>query len=152
QLASQRRDLMKANRQLDNRRRFTEAVLSGVSAGVMALDVNGVITLHNRSAQHLLRLPPEEDITDRPVAEVLPEIEALLAEVTAKPEKMQQADITVVRGEKPLTLHARLAAQQYDDEVESYILTFDDITPLVAAQRHAAWADVARRVAHEIKN
>lgn len=152
QLASQRRDLMKANRQLDNRRRFSEAVLSGVSAGVMALDIDGAITLNNRSAQRLLRMPQEEDMTGKPVRDVLPEIETLLAEVAAKPEKMQQADLTVLRGDKPLTLHARLAAQEFDGEVESYILTFDDITPLVAAQRHAAWADVARRVAHEIKN
>jgi two-component system, NtrC family, nitrogen regulation sensor histidine kinase NtrY len=152
QLASQRRDLMKANRQLDNRRRFSEAVLSGVSAGVIALDAHEEISLHNRSAQHLLRLNADEDITGKPVAEVLPEIADLLAEVIAKPERMQQGDLTVVRGDKPLTLHARLAAQEFDGEVEGYILTFDDITPLVAAQRHAAWADVARRVAHEIKN
>jgi two-component system nitrogen regulation sensor histidine kinase NtrY len=152
QLASQRRDLMKANRQLDNRRRFSEAVLSGVSAGVMALDSYGVITLNNRSAQQLLKLPLEEDITGKPVGKILPEIEPLMAEVAQRPDRLQQADLTVVRGEKTLTLHARLAAQQFDGELESYILTFDDITPMVTAQRHAAWADVARRVAHEIKN
>jgi two-component system, NtrC family, nitrogen regulation sensor histidine kinase NtrY len=152
QLASQRRDLMKANRQLDNRRRFTEAVLSGVSAGVMALDSLGVITLNNRSAQQLLKLPLDEDITGKPVAEVLPEIEPMMAEVATRPDRLQQADLTVVRGEKSLTLHARLAAQEFDGELESYILTFDDITPMVSAQRQAAWADVARRVAHEIKN
>lgn len=152
QLASQRRDLMKANRQLDNRRRFSEAVLAGVSAGVVAFDVNGLITLHNRSAQQLLGLPLEEDITGRDITDVLPEIRELLEESTAKPDKVQQGDMTVLAGEKPLTFHARLAAQEFDDEIESFILTFDDITPLVAAQRHAAWADVARRVAHEIKN
>lgn len=152
QLASQRRDLMKANRQLDNRRRFTEAVLSGVSAGVMALDSNGLITLNNRSAQKLLGVPLEEDITDKPVGEVMPEIEVMMAEVAARPDRLQQADLPLVRGEKNLTIHARLAAQEFDGELESFILTFDDITPMVTAQRHAAWADVARRVAHEIKN
>lgn len=152
QLASQRRDLMKANRQLDNRRRFSEAVLSGVSAGVVALDVNGSITLHNRSAQQLLGIPQGESITGRAVADIMPEIGGLLEEAVARPDKVQQAELTVQAGDKPLTFHARLAALEFDGEVESFILTFDDITPLVAAQRHAAWADVARRVAHEIKN
>ncbi|MCH2546271.1 MAG: PAS domain-containing sensor histidine kinase [Alphaproteobacteria bacterium] len=152
QLASQRRDLMKANRQLDNRRRFTEAVLSGVSAGVIALDSFGVITLNNRSSQQLLGLPAEEDMTGKAVNEILPEIEPIMREVAARPDRLQQADLTIQRNDKTLTLHARLAAQEFDGELESYILTFDDITPMVTAQRHAAWADVARRVAHEIKN
>lgn len=152
QLASQRRDLMKVNRQLDHRRRFTEAVLSGVSAGVMALDIGGVITLNNRSSLQLLKLPVDADITGKPIDEVLPEISPLMAEAAARPDRLQQAELTVSRGDKTVILHARLAPQEFDGELESYILTFDDITPLVSAQRQAAWADVARRVAHEIKN
>lgn len=149
QLASQRRDLMKANRQLDTRRRFTEAVLAGVSAGVIALDRHMNITLYNRSAQTLLRFKDEDGLS---IHTVLPEITAHLQEVSAKPEHLLQTDVNIQRGEKTLTLHVRIAVQEFDGELESYIITFDDITPMVVAQRHAAWADVARRVAHEIKN
>ena len=152
QLASQRRDLMKANRQLDSRRRFSEAVLAGVSAGVIALDNNRLITLHNRSALKLLRFAEDKHLEELDIAEVLPEVLPQLEQVMAQPDQLAQADVTVQRNEKQLTLHVRIAAQVFDGELESFILTFDDITPLVSAQRSAAWADVARRVAHEIKN
>lgn len=152
QLASQRRDLMKANRQIDARRRFSEAVLAGVSAGVVAIDSGRVVTLHNRSARHLLQVPEGEEIQGRALDDLLPEGVELLDEAAAKPGKAAQGDIVITRGEKTLTLKMHIAAQEYEGEVESYVITFDDITPVVAAQRHAAWADVARRVAHEIKN
>lgn len=151
QLASQRRDLMKANRQIDARRRFSEAVLAGVSAGVVAIDSTQVITLYNRSATVLLQLG-EEDIFGKNLADVMPEAEDLLKEVIAKPSKPVSGDVLLQRGEKALSLKLHIAAQEYEGEVESFVITFDDITPVVAAQRHAAWADVARRVAHEIKN
>ncbi|MBM3617796.1 MAG: PAS domain-containing protein, partial [Alphaproteobacteria bacterium] len=151
QLASQRRDLMKANRQIDARRRFSEAVLAGVSAGVVAIDNMQVVTLYNRSATGLLQLG-EEDIFGKSLSEVMPEAENLLKEVIAKPSKPVSGDVLLQRGEKALSLKLHIAAQEYEGEVESFVITFDDITPVVAAQRHAAWADVARRVAHEIKN
>lgn len=155
QLASQRRELMKANRQLDSRRRFTEAVLSGVSAGVLALDKLQVITLFNRSAKRLLQIDEndENDSKDEPdLHDWLPEAEPLLHELQETGEQFTQSDLTIMREGKPITLHVRVAVQEFDGQLEGYILTFDDITPLVSAQRHAAWADVARRVAHEIKN
>lgn len=152
QLASQRRDLMKANRQLDSRRRFSEAVLAGVSAGVVALDNLKQVTLHNRSAKQLLRVEDTEEMSGQPVSRWLPEVEPLINGLTTAEERFVQSDITLARGGKALTLHVRIAVQEFDGQLEGYILTFDDITPLVSAQRHAAWADVARRVAHEIKN
>lgn len=152
QLASQRRDLMRANRQIDNRRRFSEAVLAGVSAGVMALDTRGVITLHNRSAAQLLQMGTEEPAHDIMIGDVLPELESVLAGIVEQPERLWVQDITISRGKKLITLHMRISLQECEEEMEGYILTFDDITPLVQAQRNAAWGDVARRVAHEIKN
>lgn len=152
QLASQRRDLMKANRQIDARRRFSEAVLAGVSAGVVAIDSVHAVTLYNRSARQLLQWPSGEEVLGKTLKDILPEGMALLEEVTTRPGKPVQGNIVITRGEKNLTLKVHITAQEYEGEVESYVITFDDITPVVAAQRHAAWSDVARRVAHEIKN
>lgn len=152
QLASQRRDLMKVNRQLDARRRFSEAVLAGVSAGVIALDNHQAITLHNRSAMQLLQLEMGGEYIGKPIAEILPEVLPMLQEVVLKAGNIQQTEITVTRNDKPVNLHVRISGEMFDGELESYIITFDDITPLIVSQRHAAWSDVARRVAHEIKN
>ena len=150
QLEAQRRDLMEANRLVDERRRFTEAVLSGVSAGIIAIDAEQTITLHNRTARELLGR--EESMVRQPVTAILPEIAELLRNAEKKPERIASADIAVMKGEQRMMLHVQITAERFGDEIEGYIVTFDDITELVAAQRSAAWADVAQRIAHEIKN
>jgi two-component system nitrogen regulation sensor histidine kinase NtrY len=152
QLEAQRGELIEANRRLDQRRRFSEAVLSGVSAGVVALDRDKHITLFNRSASAMI------DETGHPVApgisilDLLPGIHDLLLTAERQPADIAQDTLTMDKGGKIVTLHVRIAAEQMDTAIEGFIVTFDDITPLVAAQRNAAWSDVARRVAHEIKN
>lgn len=152
QLELQRKELVAANRQLDERRRFTEAVLAGVSAGVIAMDSNQRITLHNRSAVNLLQLPAEETLEGKSCRDIIPEIGALLEAAQAAPDTLAQSDIILTRHGKTLTLQVKITVERYGDAIEGFIVTFDDITELVAAQRSAAWADVARRVAHEIKN
>jgi two-component system nitrogen regulation sensor histidine kinase NtrY len=149
QLEAQRRDLMEANRLGDERRRFTEAVLSGVSAGIIALDSSQVITLHNRTALTLLG---RDDIIRQPISTILPELADLMRKVQKKPERIAQEDIAITRDEKRAMLHVQVTAERFGDSIEGFIVTFDDITELVSAQRSAAWADVARRIAHEIKN
>ena len=149
QLEAQRRDLLDANRVIDERRRFSEAVLSGVSAGVIALDSTQVVTLHNRTALELLE---REEILHQPIATLAPDIAALVVQTEKKPERVTGGDVVLAQGERRRTLHVRVAAERFDGKVEGYIVTFDDITALVSAQRNAAWADVARRIAHEIKN
>lgn len=150
QLESGRRDLMEANRLIDERRRFTEAVLSGVSAGVIALDDAGRITLHNRRALELLgREKLEVGVV---VEAIVPELKPLIDAVRLRPERSASDNVVVEHEERRLTLHVQVSAEQFGSSIEGYIITFDDMTALVSAQRSAAWADVARRIAHEIKN
>ena len=150
QLEAQRRDLINANRQIDERRRFTEAVLSGVSAGVIALDREYRVTLRNRIALELL--DHQGEIQEQPITRWLPELEPLLKQAAAKPDRIASADMVVEREAARITLHVQVTAEQFNETIEGYIVTFDDISELVIAQRSAAWADVARRIAHEIKN
>lgn len=150
QLETQRRDLMDANRLADERRRFTETVLLGVSAGVLALNEEEAVTLHNRTALELLGR--EQTIAGMSIRDIMPDITPLMQAARAKPDKLASADIGVLQREQRRTLHVRVAAERLGDTIEGYVVTFDDITALVSAQRSAAWADVARRIAHEIKN
>ena len=162
QLAAQRSELMQAYRQIDDRRRFTETVLAGVSAGVVGLDTEGRVNLPNRRAGELLGLDIEAAI-GMPLASVVPEFAPLLAALrdvgAATPEKARTAEIRIGPPSNRRTLLARICVELQADrggaaarEVVGYVLTFDDITELLSAQRKAAWADVARRIAHEIKN
>ncbi|MBK8908933.1 MAG: PAS domain-containing sensor histidine kinase [Rhodospirillales bacterium] len=152
QLEGQRESLIVANRQLDERRRFTETVLSGVSAGVVGLDIEGNIHLPNRSASELLETPLDAAM-GLPVKEVVPEMADLVDNALGRrTDRPWEAEIRMVRNAVPRTLFARITAERVRGEIVGYVLTFDDISALVAAQRKAAWADVARRIAHEIKN
>lgn len=151
QIETQREGLVEANRQLDERRRFTETVLAGVSAGVLGLDSEGCIHLPNRSASELLSIDFEK-VKGRRLSEVVPEMERLLAEAQARPDRLVQAEIRLPRKRQFHTLLVRVAAERLGNAVIGYVVTFDDITELLSAQRTAAWADVARRIAHEIKN
>ncbi len=151
-LSHQRDDLIEANRQLDARRRFSEAVLAGVSAGVIALDQYKNITLYNRTAAKLLGLKETEQLYNRAVGDILPQLVSMLEEAEEKPEKRIQQEINISHGSTIRTLLVRITTERFGDKIEGFIITFDDITELVMAQRSAAWSDVARRVAHEIKN
>jgi len=132
--------LVSANSQLDSRRAFIEAVLSGVTAGVISVDDRHVVRLINRSAETLLQTGGESPV-GRKLAELAPELDAQLA-AGAGEDIIQLAS----HGE-PRTLAVKIA------RVESgHVLTFDDITEQLLDQRRAAWSDVARRIAHEIKN
>ncbi len=150
-LGRQREELIEANRRADTRRRFSEAVLSGVSAGVLALDRAKRITLANPVAQQLLDLPPLLSAGIM-ATELLPQITDFVIEAEKQKNHFVQGDISITREGKISTLHIRITAETQGDEIEGYIVTFDDITELQMAQRNVAWADVARRVAHEIKN
>jgi len=151
QLGSQRSELVQANSQLDQRRRFTEAVIAGVSAGVIGLDEQGRITLPNRSAVDFIDAEPEE-LIGRPLIGVLPEVAGLLAGAATAPERPVDAQVELHRQGRTHTLHVRVAAQLQAGRIVGFVVTFDDITELLAAQRKAAWAEIARRIAHEIKN
>lgn len=152
QLQSQRTELIEANRRLDERRRFTEAVLSGVSAGVIALDRNKKINLFNRSSAQIFSSIEQQIHADLTIESILPGISELLVQAEHLPGEVVDSSLVVEKSNKSITLHVRIAVEKLGEEIEGFIVTFDDITMLVSAQRTAAWADVARRVAHEIKN
>lgn len=151
QLESQRDALLIANEQLDDRRRFTEAVLAGVSAGVIGLDAKGNIHLPNQSASKLLKIDLQEKIGKQLVA-VIPEMAPLFQEIGDTGTAFTETQITLNRNGHGHTLLVRMSIEKTRNKLTGYVVTFDDITQLQAAQRKAAWADMARRIAHEIKN
>ena len=151
QLESQRNDLIEANHQLDERRQFTEAVLSGVSAGVLGLDNEGRITHANRAALRFFGLT-ESELIGRMIATAVPEMALTVADARAHPDRTAQMQIVIPRAGQDRTLNLRVTREVTDSGRGGFVLTFDDITELVRAQRISAWADVARRIAHEIKN
>ncbi|WP_209015880.1 PAS domain-containing sensor histidine kinase [Roseibium sp. RKSG952] len=152
QLLGQRDALLAANEQIDRRRRFNEAVLSGVSTGVIGIDDEASIMLVNRSAQALLGVT-EVEILHKPLGEVIPELEeALELWLQRGNDRGQEAQIEIKRGGRIRTVNVRITTEQSTRREHGYVVTIDDITDLVSAQRNSAWADVARRIAHEIKN
>ena len=151
QIRGQQAGLMKMNRQIDERRRFTETVLSGVSAGVVGLDAGGRINLPNRSAAELLEINLGDTIGKK-LSDVVPEMSSLLFKVINNGEREASDDVSLLVKGKLKTLIVNVAAESLEGEIIGYVVTFDDITELQAAQRKAAWSGVARRIAHEIKN
>ncbi|MGN6147954.1 MAG: ATP-binding protein [Rhizomicrobium sp.] len=148
QLRAQRAELVEASHQIDMRRRFTEAVLAGVSAGVVGLDNEGNVTLLNRAAERLLDAAPQE-IEGQHYSQVMPELSALIRKAVHEPVGRASGEVSVKRAGKVRNLSVQVDSERGD---AGFVVTFDDITDLVSAQRTAAWADVARRIAHEIKN
>ncbi len=173
QLAAQRNELMDAYSQIDSRRRFTEAVLAGVSAGVIGLDEQGRIELPNRAASDLLGVDMLGAI-GRPLGDIVPEFDELMRQAQEAPDRAHTAELQLGPPSRRRTLLVRIGADRKSGRIADpartealrweaargeggwrgfgFVATFDDITELQAAQRKAAWADVARRIAHEIKN
>ncbi len=150
QLERQRHELINANHQIDARRLFMETVLAGVSAGVVALDRHQRISLINRSASQLLAI--DGNLENQLFASAFPEMADLLEEVEKRPDRPAQGQVEILRQGRQLTLLVRIASERTANALEGYVVTFDDMTELASAQRQAAWSDVARRIAHEIKN
>jgi two-component system nitrogen regulation sensor histidine kinase NtrY len=152
QLLGQRDALLAANEQIDRRRRFNEAVLSGVSTGVISVDDEASIMLVNRSALELLQLD-EVQILNKPLSEVVPELaDCISAALTNDNERLPETQVEINRAGRLRTINVRITREQSTRREHGFVVTLDDITDLVSAQRNSAWADVARRIAHEIKN
>src|SRR5690606_37211614 len=151
QLAAQRRELEKTNRQLDERRRFTEAVLAGVSSGVIGLDRDGLIHLPIRKAMELLGLS-EAEMIGRSLADLRPQMAGLIEEIRDRPARVAERQMQLPTEEGHRHLLVRGAGEMSKGDIQGFVVTLDDITDLVSAQRMAAWGDIARRIAHEIKN
>jgi two-component system nitrogen regulation sensor histidine kinase NtrY len=147
QIEQQRGELIEANKELDTRRRLTDAVLAGVSAGVLSVDGTGIIARTNRSALELLSLP-EDGVIERQLIDVMPQLAPLVAQAAERPDRLTQGQIEILQRGTRRILLVRISAASDAGSV----VTFDDVTDLMSAQRMAAWGDVARRIAHEIKN
>jgi two-component system nitrogen regulation sensor histidine kinase NtrY len=151
ELRSQRNELVSASEVIDSRRRFIEAVLSSASAGIVGVDGSGSIGILNRSAEKLLG-HSESETLGHPLSEVIPELDDMMKTARESAQRLVQGQITITRDGRERNLSVRISAEQTSQSRDSYIITLDDITELVSAQRTSAWADVARRIAHEIKN
>src|SRR5262245_24843215 len=150
-LRTQRDDIVRARDLIDSRRRFMEAVLAGASAGVIGVDAEGCISILNRSAERLIGCP-EADALGRPLTDIVPELAEMFESARSGPQRLVQGQATINRNGRERNLSVRVTSEQSGAAEGGYVVTLDDITELVAAQRTSAWADVARRIAHEIKN
>jgi two-component system, NtrC family, nitrogen regulation sensor histidine kinase NtrY len=148
EIRGQQNRIVSASEALDRRRQFTEAVLSGVSVGVMGLDDGGRIAIANPGAEDILGA----DLAGRQLAEVAPEIDQLFQEARRSRSGTVQRQLNMSAGGRERTLFARVTSEKAAAERRGFVVTIDDISELVTAQRTSAWADVARRIAHEIKN
>lgn len=151
ELRTQRDDIVRARDLIDSRRRFTEAVLAGASAGVIGVDAESCISILNRSAERLIGRT-EAEALGRPLTEIVPELAGMFAAARAGLQRLVQGQVTINRNGQERNLSVRVTSEQSGAAEGGYVVTLDDITELVTAQRTSAWADVARRIAHEIKN
>jgi two-component system nitrogen regulation sensor histidine kinase NtrY len=151
QLKGQREALIDTNRQTEQRRRLFDSVLSNVTAGVIGLDADGKIDFANRAAERLLEL--NNTASDAPLAVAVPEFSNLFEHLQGGSGNAIQEEIRLTRKGKLESLLVRISTRRSEsNRLEGYVIAFDDVTELVSAQRMAAWGDVARRIAHEIKN
>lgn len=153
ELKSQRNEILQAKDLIDERRRFSEAVLAGVTAGVIGVDPSGTITIVNRSAESMLALQGAKAV-GRNLSAVLPHIGRIFEIGRNSGRSAYRDQATFFRAGAERTFNVQITIEEAEDEFQdkSYVVTVDDITDLVQAQRSTAWADVARRIAHEIKN
>ena len=152
QVKGQRDALMEVNANTEKSRRLFDSVLSGVTAGVIGLDSNGKIEFANAAAAHMLGIDVGSAL-DRGILKVAPEFEELFGKLKDRSRQTSQGEIEVIRSGVHENLLVRMATRNSSEgRLEGYVIAFDDVTDLVSAQRMAAWGDVARRIAHEIKN
>ncbi len=152
QLKGQRDNLVAINEKTERRRRLFDSVLSGVTAGIIGLDRAGRAEMFNDAAVHLLGLD-NTTINGTPIGELVPEFATLFDKLKTQSGNLLKQQVQVTRDGIAETLLVRMAARKSKDgTIEGYVVTFDDVTDLVSAQRMAAWGDIARRIAHEIKN
>lgn len=152
QLKGQRDRLLENTAQIEERRRLFDSVLSSVTSGVVGLDAQGRVSFVNRSARRLLGWAVGEH-KQHHLEVVVPEFSPLFARLKDSGNDSVQDEVKVVRGGRLENLLVRVAPRTSEGgALEGYVIAFDDVTDLVAAQRSAAWGDVARRIAHEIKN
>ena len=151
ELRTQHDDIVRARDLIDSRRRFTEAVLAGASAGVIGVNADGRITILNRSAEQLIARTESQSL-GHPLTEVAPELAEIFQAARNGNQRLVQRQVTVSRNGQERNFSVRVTSEQAAESEHGYVITIDNVTELVLAQRSSAWADIARRIAHEIKN
>jgi two-component system nitrogen regulation sensor histidine kinase NtrY len=151
ELRTQHEDIVRARDLIDSRRRFTEAVLAGASAGVIGVNASGHISILNRSAERLMGRS-ESEVLGLPFAQVAPELGEIFEVARTGNQRLIQKQMAMKRDGQERNYSVRVTSEQATEAEHGYVITIDDITELVLAQRSSAWADIARRIAHEIKN
>ncbi len=150
QLKGQREALVENNRQTEGQRRLFDSVLSSVTAGVIGLDATGRVDFVNRAGERMLDLGAS--VHDQDMGLAVPEFAGLFQRLRDGLGAVVQEEVRLTRKGRMESLLVRMAERRSDTRLEGYVVAFDDVTDLVSAQRMAAWGDVARRIAHEIKN
>ena len=151
QLKHQRDTLVKNTEQIEERRRLFDSVLSSVTSGVIVLDPDGYINFINNSANELLNFSKKEAMQNQ-LNYIFPESNSLFTKLKSSGADNLQSEIKLVRSGRLENFLVRMTPMNEEAKITGYVVAFDDITNLVSAQRSAAWGDVARRIAHEIKN
>ena len=151
QLKQQRDTLVENTEQIEGRRRLFDSVLSSVTSGVIVLNPDGKVNFTNNSAKTLLNFNSHEKIQNL-LSDIFPELNNLFQKLKDSDADNLQSEIKLVKAGRLENFLVRIATMNEDEQLKGYVVAFDDITDLVSAQRSAAWGDVARRIAHEIKN
>ena len=151
QLKQQRDTLVENTEQIEGRRRLFDSVLSSVTSGVIVLNPDGKVNFINNSAKTLLNFNSQEKIQNL-LSDIFPELNNLFQKLKDSDADNLQSEIKLVKAGRLENFLVRIATMNEDEQLKGYVVAFDDITNLVSAQRSAAWGDVARRIAHEIKN
>ena len=151
QLKQQRDTLVENTEQIEGRRRLFDSVLSSVTSGVIVLNPDGKVNFTNNSAKTLLNFNSQEKIQNL-LSDIFPELNNLFQKLKDSDADNLQSEIKLVKAGRLENFLVRIATMNEDEQLKGYVVAFDDITNLVSAQRSAAWGDVARRIAHEIKN
>jgi two-component system, NtrC family, nitrogen regulation sensor histidine kinase NtrY len=152
QLKTQRNEILSAKDQIDERRRFSEAVLEGVSAGIIGVDPDGTVSIVNKSAEQMISVQAGDAI-GRTLAAIAPEIGSVFERAKGSERPVYSEQTALLRNGSERAVNVRITMEEGPSRLDhSYVVTVDDITDLMQAQRSSAWADIARRIAHEIKN
>ena len=150
-LKHQRDTLVDNTEQIEERRRLFDSVLSSVTSGVIVLDKNGKVNFTNNSANRLLN--SKTDRTKKiQLIDIFPELNSLFQQLKTSKADNLQSEIRLLRSGRLENFLVRMGTMNEDTKLKGYVVAIDDVTNLVSAQRSAAWGDVARRIAHEIKN
>jgi two-component system, NtrC family, nitrogen regulation sensor histidine kinase NtrY len=152
QLKTQRNEILSAKDQIDERRRFSEAVLEGVSAGIIGVDPDGTVSIVNKSAEQMISVAAI-DAAGKSLTAIAPEIGAVFERAKGSQRPVYSEQTALLRNGAERAVNVRITMEEGPSRLDhSYVVTVDDITDLMQAQRSSAWADIARRIAHEIKN